>query len=55
MRDDALRQLLATNPHSPGSVRAFVPLRNVDAWYDAFGVKEGDANYIKPEERVRIW
>jgi putative endopeptidase len=55
MRDDALRQLLATNPHSPGTVRAFAPLRNVDAWYDAFGVKEGDANYVKPEERVRIW
>ncbi|MGZ7032646.1 MAG: M13-type metalloendopeptidase, partial [Thermoanaerobaculia bacterium] len=55
MRDDALRQLLATNPHSPGMVRAFAPLRNVDAWYSAFGVKEGDANYVKPEERVRIW
>jgi putative endopeptidase len=55
MRDDALRQLLMTNSHSPGRVRAFAPLRNVDAWYEAFGVKEGDANYIKPEERVRIW
>ena len=55
MRDDALRQLLATNPHSPGTVRAFAPLRNVDAWYEAFSVKEGDANYVKPEERVRIW
>jgi putative endopeptidase len=55
MRDDALRQLLATNPHSPGSIRAFAPLRNVDAWYDAFGVKEGDKSYIKPEDRVRIW
>ena len=55
MRDDALRQLLMTNPHSPGPVRAFAPLRNVDAWYEAFGVKEGDANYVKPEERVRIW
>ncbi|HSP17423.1 MAG TPA: M13-type metalloendopeptidase [Thermoanaerobaculia bacterium] len=55
MRDDALRQLLMTNPHSPGTVRAFAPLRNVDAWYDAFGVKDGDANYIKPEDRVRIW
>ena len=54
-RDDALRQLLATNPHSPGMVRAFAPLRNVDAWYEAFGVKEGDANYVKPEDRVRIW
>ncbi|MGH7483550.1 MAG: M13 family metallopeptidase, partial [Longimicrobiales bacterium] len=55
MRDDALRQYLMTNSHSPGPVRAFAPLRNVDAWYEAFGVKEGDANYIKPEDRVRIW
>jgi putative endopeptidase len=55
MRDDALRQLLATNSHSPGMIRAFAPLRNVDAWYTAFDVKEGDANYVKPEERVRIW
>ncbi|HEY3053600.1 MAG TPA: M13-type metalloendopeptidase [Thermoanaerobaculia bacterium] len=54
-RDDALRQLLMTNAHSPGTVRAFAPLRNVDAWYEAFGVKEGDKNYVKPEERVRIW
>jgi putative endopeptidase len=55
IRDDALRQLLAANPHSPGTVRAFAPLRNVDAWYAAFDVKEGDANYVKPEDRVRIW
>ena len=55
MRDDALRQQLMTNPHSPGNVRAFQPLRNVDAWYSAFDVKEGDANYVKPEERVKIW
>jgi len=54
-RPDALRQQLMTNPHSPGAVRALAPLRNVDAWYDAFGVKEGDANYVKPEDRVRIW
>jgi putative endopeptidase len=55
MRDDALRQQLMTNPHSPGQVRAFAPLRNVDAWYAAFDVKEGDAEYVKPEDRVRIW
>jgi putative endopeptidase len=54
-RDDALRQLITTNPHSPGQVRAFAPLRNVDAWYAAFGVKEGDAEYVKPEDRARIW
>jgi putative endopeptidase len=55
MRDGALRQQLMTNPHSPGNIRAFAPLRNVDAWYAAFDVKEGDANYVKPEDRVRIW
>jgi putative endopeptidase len=54
-RDDALRQYLLTDSHSPGMVRAFAPLRNVDAWYEAFGVKEGDKNYVKPENRVRIW
>jgi len=55
VRDDALRQLVMTDSHSPGMVRAFAPLRNVDAWYEAFDVKEGDANYVKPEDRVRIW
>ncbi|HSP34555.1 MAG TPA: M13-type metalloendopeptidase [Thermoanaerobaculia bacterium] len=54
-RDEALRQQIMTDAHSPGQVRAFAPLRNVDAWYEAFGVKEGDANYVKPEDRVRIW
>ncbi|HEY0158670.1 MAG TPA: M13-type metalloendopeptidase [Thermoanaerobaculia bacterium] len=54
-RDEALRQQLTTGPHSPGFVRAFAPLRNIDAWYDAFGIKEGDKLYIKPEDRVRIW
>ena len=55
MRDGAMRQQLATNPHSPDRVRAYAPLRNVDAWYDAFGVKPGDRLFIKPEDRVRIW
>ena len=54
-RDDALRQQIVNGPHSPGQVRAFAPLRNVDAWYEAFDVKEGDANYVKPADRVRIW
>jgi len=54
-RDDALRQQLVNGTHSPGHIRAFAPLRNIDAWYDAFGVKQGDPLYIAPEERVRIW
>ena len=54
-RDDALRQQLVNGTHSPGHIRAFAPLRNIDAWYDAFNVTEGDALYIAPEDRVRIW
>ena len=54
-RDDALRQQLVNGTHSPGDIRAFAPLRNIDAWYDAFEVKQGDALWIAPEERVRIW
>jgi putative endopeptidase len=54
-RDDALRQQLVNGTHSPGHIRAFAPLRNIDAWYDAFGVTEGDKLWIAPEDRVRIW
>ncbi|WP_147653646.1 M13 family metallopeptidase [Vulcaniibacterium gelatinicum] len=54
-RDDALRQQLVNGPHSPGQIRAFAPLRNMDAWYAAFGIQPGDPLYLPPEERVRIW
>ncbi len=54
-RDEALRQQIVNGPHSPGFVRAYAPLRNVDAWYDAFDVKAADALYIAPADRVRIW
>ncbi|WP_119718468.1 M13 family metallopeptidase [Cognatilysobacter tabacisoli] len=54
-RDDALRQQLVNGPHSPGQIRAFAPLRNIDAWYDAFSVSKNDPLYIAPEDRVRIW
>jgi putative endopeptidase len=55
LRDEYLRQLLAVDFHAPMGVRAGTPMRNVDAWYEAFGVKPGDAAYIPPEQRVRIW
>jgi putative endopeptidase len=54
-RPDALKQQTATDSHSPAPFRVNGPLRNVDAWYDAFGVKPGDQLYLKPEERIRIW
>ncbi len=54
-RDDALRQQLVGDPHSPGQIRAFAPLRNLDAWYTAFGITDKDPLWIPPEQRVRIW
>ena len=55
MRDDAVRALMLTDPHSPPAARGQLPMRNIDAWYDAFGVKEGDKLYLPPDQRVHIW
>jgi len=55
MRDDALRNLIKTNPHAPGMFRAYMPLTNIDAFYDAFNIKPEDKMYLKPEDRVKIW
>ncbi len=54
-RDAALRQQLLTDPHSPGTARAYVPLINNDAFDAAFNVQPGDKMYIPPEQRVKIW
>jgi predicted metalloendopeptidase len=54
MRDEALRQRIATDGHAPGQYRALT-VRNVDAWYKAFDVKPGDKLYLPPEKRVRVW
>ena len=55
IRDEALRTQIATDPHSPGVYRANGPVRNVDAWYEAFRIEETDALYLPPEARVKIW
>jgi len=55
IRDEALKNQIATDPHAPGIYRATGPLVNVDAWYKAFGIKEGDPMYKQDENRVRIW
>ena len=55
MRDEAIKNLVKTDPHSPGMYRAYVPLQNVDAFYKAFDIKSGDGMYIAPEKRVKIW
>ena len=54
-REDALRTQIKTDPHSPGIQRATQPLKNVDAFYDAFDIKKGDKMYLPEEQRVRIW
>ena len=54
-REEALRTQVKNGPHSPGEFRANGIVRNFDAWYEAFDVQPGDALYLPPEKRVRIW
>ena len=54
-REENYRTRLRTDPHSPEEYRVNGVVRNLDEWYEAFGVKPGDAMYLPPEERVRIW
>ena len=53
--DAYMTNQVKTDPHTPGDFRAFAPLTNVDSWYKAFDVKEGDKLYKKPEDRIKIW
>ncbi|MET3725131.1 M13 family metallopeptidase [Sphingomonas trueperi] len=55
VREDAQRQALLTDPHSPATARVNGVVRNVDAWYKAFDIKPGDKLYLAPEQRVHIW
>ncbi|HQZ39795.1 MAG TPA: M13-type metalloendopeptidase [Vicinamibacterales bacterium] len=55
MRDDMLRQMVMTNPHSPEQYRANTPVRNIPEFYAAFDVKEGDKLYLPPAERAKVW
>jgi len=54
-RDDALKSQVTTDPHSPGRFRVLGPIRNVQAWYDAFGITPDNPMYIPPEKRAHIW
>jgi len=55
IRDETLRQRLVSDPHSPARYRVNGVIRNVDGWYAAFQVQPGDALYVAPANRVRIW
>ena len=54
-KEAALSAQIKNGPHSPGEFRANGIVRNFQPWYDAFDVKPGDAMYIPPEKRVKIW
>jgi putative endopeptidase len=53
-RDAALLRGLTTDPHTPGHYRPNV-VRNLDGWYDSFGAKPGEALYLSPKDRVKVW
>ncbi|MBL4613173.1 MAG: hypothetical protein JKY91_05460, partial [Emcibacter sp.] len=55
MREKALRQRVATDPHSPAKFRVNGVVRNIPEFYQAFDVKPGDKLYLAPSERVKIW
>jgi len=54
-RDEELLKRLITDPHSPSEFRTNGPTSNIDAFYDAFGLKPGDRMYRAPGDRVKIW
>jgi len=54
-RDEALRQQVVTDPHSPAYYRVNGTIRNIPGWYDAWNVQPGDKLYVAPAERVKIW
>jgi predicted metalloendopeptidase len=53
-REPLLRQQILTNGHAPSSSRC-ATVRNLDAWYQTFGVKPGQALYLAPADRVKVW
>jgi putative endopeptidase len=55
MKEEAMRNRVATDPHSPGHFRALGALSNMPEFYEAYGLKEGDKMYLAPEKRVKIW
>jgi putative endopeptidase len=54
-RDDEMVRRLSVDPHSPSAFRANGPISNLDAFYEAFGVKEGDKLFKPKSERIQIW
>ena len=54
-RDEEVIRLLSIDPHSPNEFRCNQIVRNIDEFYETFGVTESDALWLAPSERVTIW
>lgn len=54
-REEALRNQIATDPHSPAKFRVNGVVRNIPEFYTAFKIKPTDSLYLAPEKRVKIW
>lgn len=54
-REESIKRQIETDPHSPARYRVNGVVRNMDAWYEAFGITPDDALYLAPEDRVQIW
>ncbi len=52
---DFAAQMIMVDPHSPGMYRCNAPISNIDAWYNAFGVKQGDKMYKPEDQRIKVW
>ena len=55
IRDEALQTQIQTDNHSPGAVRAVLPIQNMDEFHEAFGIEEGDGMFLPTEERIVVW
>ena len=55
IRDEALETQVRVDVHAPASLRATLPIRNMDEFHEAFGIEPGDAMYLPPEERIVVW
>ncbi len=55
IRDEEIRNRTKSDPHSLGKWRVDGTLPHIDAWYEAFNIQPGDALYLEPEKRAKIW